>query len=144
MSTNDTLQLLQVCDAGAKMALDSIKQVLPKTKSPKLTGVLERYRVEHRHMEQNFGDMLHEHGTIEADPSVMAQMMASMSTGVKLAFDESDAKIADIVSNGCSMGIKTVTQSINRCPAASEDSVGAAKQLIRLEESFAEELRPYL
>ena len=41
MENNDTINLLKECDAGTKMAVVSIDEILEKTKDKKLRKILE-------------------------------------------------------------------------------------------------------
>ena len=55
-----------------------------------------------------------------------------------------DATTADLVSTGCSMGIKSLARYCNQYPTADEDSRGLAQSLIRLEDQLVKDMRPYL
>ena len=67
-----------------------------------------------------------------------------MSTNVKLLTGDVDEKIADIVTDGCNMGIKSIAKYLNQYPAATGDIKDLANQLIKIEEKLLHELRPYL
>ena len=67
-----------------------------------------------------------------------------MKTGVKLAMDESDATVADLITDGCNMGVKSLSRYLNQYKAADERSKDLAKRLIHMEEQLAVDVRPYL
>ena len=77
-------------------------------------------------------------------PPAMAKSMSRIKTGVKMAFDESDKTVADLITDGCSMGIKTLYRYLNEYKAADEKSKAIAKDLIGLEESLRADLTSYL
>ena len=70
--------------------------------------------------------------------------MSSVKTNLKLAINSSDEKIADLITDGCNMGIKSLSRYLNQYKAASEESKDIAKKLIKLEENLAENMRSYL
>ena len=78
------------------------------------------------------------------EPSAIAQGMSRMKTGVKLAMDESDATVADLITDGCNMGVKSLSRYLNQYKAADERSKDLAKRLIHMEEQLAVDVRPYL
>ena len=63
---------------------------------------------------------------------------------VMLGIEETDATVADLMIDGCNMGVKSLNKYLNEYEAADEVSKDIAKRLIHLEESLAEDLRPYL
>ena len=67
-----------------------------------------------------------------------------MKTGMKMAFDESDQTVADLITDGCNMGVKTLYRYLNEYKAADEKSKNIAKELIDLEESLRADLALYL
>jgi hypothetical protein len=67
-----------------------------------------------------------------------------MKTKMMLAIRESDAEIANLMTDGCNMGVKSLSRYLNQYAAADESSKDIAKRLIRLEEKLADDLRDYL
>ena len=70
--------------------------------------------------------------------------MSEMKTGLKLTFKESDHTIADLITDGCNMGVKSLNRYLNQYKAADEFSKDIAKRLIHLEEKLAVDIRGYL
>ena len=70
--------------------------------------------------------------------------MSELGTKLKLSVHESDQTIADLMTDGCSMGVKSLSRYLNRYAAADEASKGIARRLIALEETLAAELRGFL
>jgi len=63
---------------------------------------------------------------------------------MKLAMDESDATVADLMTDGCNMGVKSLNKYLNQYKAADENSKDIAKRLINLEEKLAVDIRSFL
>ena len=74
----------------------------------------------------------------------MAKGMSWLKTNMKLAMDATDHTIADLMIDGCDMGVKSLNKYLNQYEAADEHSKDIAKRLIKLEEKLGEDLRPYL
>lgn len=67
-----------------------------------------------------------------------------MKTNVKLVMDESDETIADLITDGCNMGVKSLNKYLNQYKAADEKTKDIAKRLINLEEKLAVDIRCFL
>jgi hypothetical protein len=63
---------------------------------------------------------------------------------MKLSVDDTDATIADLMTDGCNMGVKSLNRYLNQYKAADEVSKDIAKRLINLEEKLAVDIRQYL
>ena len=74
----------------------------------------------------------------------MAKGMSWLKTNVMLAIDGSDETIADLMTDGCNMGVKSLNKYLNKYEAADEVSKDIAKRLINLEEKLAVDIREYL
>jgi hypothetical protein len=58
--------------------------------------------------------------------------------------EESDATIADLMTDGCNMGVKSLNRYLNQYEAADEVSKDITKRLINLEEKLTIDIRQYL
>ena len=67
-----------------------------------------------------------------------------MKTNVKLVINESDHTIADLITDGCNMGVKSLNMYLNQYAAADEKSKDICKRLINLEEDLAIQMRQFL
>ncbi len=74
----------------------------------------------------------------------MAKSMSWMKTNVKLVMNESDHTIADLMTDGCNMGVKSLHKYLNQYKAADEKSKDITKRLINIEEKLALDIREFL
>lgn len=144
MIEQDTVKLLRECDAGIKMGTSSIDDVLDKVKSRNMKNSLEACRSEHSKLENECSQLLCSFGDEGKNPKVMAEGMSWVKTNVKLAFDESDATIADLMTDGCNMGVKSLNRYLNQYKAADERSKDITKRLIKLEQQLVFDMQGYL
>lgn len=140
----DTIRLLRECDAGIEMGTSSIDDVLEATKDKRLRQILQHCRDEHTALKLELEELLLRFQDEGKEPSAITQGMSRMKTGVKLAMDESDATVADLITDGCNMGVKSLSRYLNQYKAADERSKDLAKRLIHMEERLAVDVRPYL
>lgn len=144
MIEQDTIRLLRECDAGVKMGVDSIDDVLDYVSSEDLKKSLIHCKDEHIKLKDEIQELLEKYHDDGKEPNPMAKSMSWLKTNVKLVMHESDQTIADLMTDGCNMGVKSLNQYLNQYKAADEKSKDIAKKLIHLEEKLTEDIRGYL
>ncbi len=144
MIEHDTVRLLRECDAGIKMGISSITDVLGRVRHGELHTKLVRCRDEHKKLSREVSSLLHEYHDREKAPSTMATAMSKMKTGFMLGMKPGDSTVADLMTDGCNMGVKSLSRYLNEYKAASEVSKDIAKRLIHLEATLAADIRGFL
>ena len=144
MIEQDTVKLLRECDAGIRMGTDSIDEVVDYVNAPQMRDLLNASRYEHTKLGTEIQSQLDRFQDKGKSPNPIVQKMGWVKTGVKLAIDESDATIADLMTDGCNMGVKSLNRYLNQYKAADEVSKDITKRLINLEEQLSVDLRGYL
>lgn len=144
MIEQDTIKLLRECDAGIKMGVASIDDVVDRTKSPEFRAKLSNCKAEHEKLKTEINSLLKQYQDDGKNPNPIAKSMSWMKTNVKLGMDESDSTIADLMTDGCNMGVKSLNKYLNQYEAADEVSKDITKRLINLEEQLTIDMRQYL
>ena len=144
MINEDTIKLLRECDAGVKMGVASIDDVLEYVHNKEFKKLLTTCMEEHEKLNDEIQQLLEKYKDDGKDPNPIAKGMSWMKTNVKLSFNESDNTIADLMTDGCNMGVKSLNKYLNQYEAADEVSKDIAKRLINLEEKLAVDIRGYL
>lgn len=144
MIESDTIKLLRECDAGIKMGVSSIDEVMPHVKSNELYNSLNKCKDEHEKLERETNELLDRYEDKGKNPNPMAKGMSWIKTNMMLAMKESDATISDLMTDGCNMGVKSLSRYLNKYAAADEKSKDITKRLISLEENLAKDIRGYL
>ena len=140
----DTTKLLKECDAGTKMAISSINEILEKVEDPKLNELLTKSRNEHEELETEIHSLLSYHEEEQKEPDPIAKGMSFIKTNVKMGLNESDSTVAELITDGCNMGIKSLNKYLNQYKMADELSKKVTEKLIHLEENLRKDLRIYL
>lgn len=144
MIEQDTVRLLRECDAGAKMGVSSIEDVMDYVKSEDLREKLRECKQKHEKLNTEIQSSLEGFHDDGKEPAAIAKGMSWLKTNVKLAVNESDETVADLMTDGCNMGVKSLNKYLNKYKAADENSKDIAKRLINLEENLAVDIRGYL
>ena len=144
MIEHDTIELLRECDAGIQMGIGTIDEVKDHVGNSEFRAQLDNFQREYAQHQNEIQGLLHKYHDEGKDPNPLAKGMAWMKTNMTIAVNESDSAIADIITDGCNMGIKSLNKYLNQYKAADEISKDFAKRLINLEERQLEGMRQYL
>ena len=140
----DTVKLLRECDAGVKMGISSIEDVLSHVRKEDFQKKLEQCKRQHDDLQTKIQQHLDRFGDQGKEPNPIAKGMSWMKTTMKLGMEESDATIADLMTDGCNMGVKSLNRYLNQYKAADEVSKDITKRLINLEEKLTVDIRDFL
>ena len=141
---NDTISLLQECSAGANMAMSAIDQVLEGVENPALRDALTESRRVHDRIGGETRSLLRAQGQEGKAANPVAQSMAWLKTNWKLTVRPGDETVADLIVDGCNMGVKSLIRYCNRYPNASETARQIAGQLIDSEQTLCKSMQAYL
>lgn len=144
MAHTDTTELLKQCDQGVRMGIDAISDMLPKIDDEKLKDLLRKFSDRHNDIKIELDEMLESHGLKSETPNIMAKSMAEMKTDFKMMIKKDDKTAADLMTDGCDMGMKTLTKYLNEYEGAEEKAKDMARRIIKIEEDFEKALREYL
>ncbi|MBQ8526766.1 MAG: hypothetical protein IJ460_08645 [Clostridia bacterium] len=144
MIEQDTVKLLRECDAGIEMGVASINDVMEFVSDKDFEKYLGNCKNQHEKLGEEIESLLNSYNDDGKSANPIAKGMSWMKTNTKLTFDESDKTIADLITDGCNMGIKSLNRYLNQYKAADEKSKDITKRLIKLEERLAVDIRKYL
>lgn len=144
MIEQDTVKLLRECDAGVKMGVKSIEDVLDHVKEARLLQILSNCKKEHLELQKQIDEQLARFSDEGKEPAAIAKGMSWMKSNMKLAMEDSDKTVADLMTDGCNMGVKSLNRYLNQYKAADERSKDIAKRLVHLEEQLAKDVAAYL
>ena len=144
MIEQDTVKLLRECDAGTKMGISSIDEVLNHVENKDFKKKLTVCKEEHEKLQTEIDKLLGKYHDEGKDPNPIAKGMSWMKTNMKLGMEDTDATVADLMTDGCNMGVKSLNRYLNQYKAADEVSTDIAKRLINLEEKLTIDIRQFL
>ena len=144
MIEQDTIKLLRECDAGIKMGVGSIDEVLGQVRGGELRQCLIKCRNEHEKLANEIQTLLAKYHDKGKEPSPVAKGMSWIKTNAKMGMDDSDQTVANLMTDGCNMGIKSLQKYLNEYESADDRAKSLAKKIIATEETLLEDLRSYL
>ena len=144
MIEKDTVRLLRECDAGIKMGISSIDDVFDNVKNQTFKKQLKDSKSAHEKLGTEIRGMLANYSDTGKDPNPMAKGMSWIKTNAKMMMDESDQTVADLITDGWNMGVKSLSKYLNQYKAADEKSKDITKRLITVESDLARDIRGYL
>lgn len=144
MENMDTVKLLQECNAGVKMGITSIDEVLEKVSDSEFRKLLIESREHHEMLDNEIEELLEQYHATEKDPNPIAKGMSWMKTNMKMGMNHSDSTIAGLITDGANMGVKSLNQYLNKYDQANEKAKKICERLIQIEEKLSKELQKYL
>ena len=145
MPSDDTIKLLNECNAGVKMGVESINEVIDRVKNDDLRNILNKYLEDNKNLGDKTHEYLNQFHDSGKEPSPIAKTMSWFKTNIKLLQgSDVDEQIADLMTDGCNMGIKSIYRYLNKYPNANNDVKGLAKDIIKSQEKFLDDLRIFL
>ena len=144
MIEEDTVKILKECDSGIKMGVESIDEILDYVKDEKMKQLLEDSKDHHSLLRKDLQQLLDKYHDEGKNPNPVAKGMSWLKTNVKLTVNESDETVADLMVDGCNMGVKSLSKYLNQYKAADEKSKNIAKKLIKIEDDLSVSMRSYL
>ena len=144
MIQQDTIRLLRECDAGVRMGIASLDDVRKRVREDDLDARLAASRREHEQLGEKIRAALRRFGDEGKAPAAVARGMAWLKDSAELAAEPSRETAADLITDGCNMGVKSLSRYLNQYAAADEDSKAIARQLIALEDALAKQMRDFL
>ena len=144
MIEQDTVRLLRECDAGIKMGVSAIDEVMDKAQDEALRALLSRSKKDHDKLKESLQAALDRFGDEGKNPPPLARAMSAVKTNMELLMKPTDTAIADLMTDGCHMGVKSLSKYLNQYAAADESAKDVCKKLIAMEEQLAKDLRGYL
>lgn len=141
---NDTVELLKECNAGIKMGVGTIDEVLDKVENDNFRALLSDSKEEHQKLGSETHKLLDEYGDTGKEPNPMAKGMSWMKTNVMMSMNDNDNTVADLVTDGCNMGVKSLHKYLNKYESANDEAKDIAKRLINIEERLTTDIRQYL
>lgn len=144
MSDEDTVKLLRECSSGIEMAVASIDEVVEKANDTKLKQLLTDFKEQHEKIGDVVKNLLIKYDEKQKSPNPIAKGMSWIKTNIMTTVESKDATIADLIVDGCNMGVKSLSRFLNQFANADEESISITNQLISLEEKLSKDLRKYL
>lgn len=143
---DETNELLMHLYETADMGVKSTKKLLKilKNKDNKIKSLLENELKQYENFYKEAKNLLNKH-SIKPCKKLMANIVANTTMQMEIDKDNSDSKIAEILSRGFIMGVTGLKKKISDYEKeASHKIIRLAKNLVIFQEKEIENLKEYL
>lgn len=137
-------ELLRETNAGIKMGVSSLGGILGDVQSDELRRVIKESKLEHDRLGGEAHKLLDLYGSDTKEPHPVAKAMSTVKTAVKMAADRSDQTAAELITDGCAMGIRSLNHYLNVYKSASPDVIDLTKRVISSEQQLINDVKGYL
>ncbi len=139
-----TKKLLEECSQGCRMAVSSMDQVGKYITGDHMENVINDYKEKHQQLGRQADGMLKEEGKEPKQPGAAASAMSWITTEMKMKLNDDNSQISMLMMDGCNMGIQSISKALNQNEAASPESKTLARELVRTEEAFMQDMKQFL
>lgn len=140
----DTVKLLKECDSGIKMGISAIDDIIDDVKNTDFRILLHDSKTQHEKLKDEILVLLNEHNDDGKNPNPMAKGMSWVKTNMKMAVDGTDNTAADLITDGCNMGVKSLSRFLNQYKSADSKSRDITSRLVQIEDRLATDVRQFL
>lgn len=140
----DTKSLLSACGAGAQMAVGAMDGAVKRVKDARLRELLTQSIAAHESLGAKAEGLLEQAGAAPAQPGTMAKSMSWLKTNWVMMKRPGDAGAAELVTEGCDMGVRTLARTKNQSLGATNEAKELAGQLMRHERELSRQLSEFL
>lgn len=144
MTETDTAELLKECNSGIQMAVYSIDEILEDVTDTAFKNILNESKKQHETLGNETHELLNRYHEEPKEPTPIAKGMSWIKTNTKMIFEDSDKAAADLITDGCNMGIKSLYRYLNQYQAADKKAKNLTEKLIRTEEDLRHQICNYL
>lgn len=140
----DSIRLLRETNSGIQMGVSTIEEIIEDIQNKELRTVMSHAKSEHDKLGGEAHEMLLQYGCDTKEPHPMAKAMSTMMTNFKMAVERDDKAAAELITDGCNMGVKKLHQYLNEYKNADASVVSLTKKVIRSEEQLCRDVKGYL
>ena len=144
---NENTELLEFIYQNASMGVKSCTNLIKilNTKDNKIKKIVEGELKGYESFVKKSEKLLKKYKVEPKEKGVMADLMSKMGMNMEMMKDNSDARIADMLTKGFTMGNVDISKKIDRFEGdADKDILKLAKDLLKFGNENIELLKPYL
>ena len=126
------------------MGESAIEKTLATAKNEQLRAALTECKNTHAVLGDRTHALLLRSGADTKDPHAVIRMMSDVKIHTSLAMRGKDSTVASLMTDGCDMGVKSLSKYLNRYKKANPEAKDIARKLIDCELALEEKLRQFL
>lgn len=141
---NELLEFIyQNANMGAKNCTNLIR--ILNTKDNKIKNIVEEELKEYEKIAKKAEKLLKKNKLEPKEKGIMSDIMSKLGMNMEMIKDNSDAKVADMLTKGFTMGNVDISKKIDRFEKnVDKEILNLAKELLEFGKKNIELLKPYL
>ena len=144
---DENTELLLYIYQNAKMGVNSCTELIRilNSKDNKIKKIVEGELKGYESFVKKSEKLMRNYNITPKDKGIMANMMSKIGMDMEMMKDNSDARIADMLTKGFTMGNDDISKKIDRYEGdAEKDIIKLAKELLEFGKANIDFLKPYL
>lgn len=144
---DENTELLLYIYQNAKMGVNSCTELIRilNSKDNKIKKIVEGELKGYESFVKKSEKLMRSYNITPKDKGIMANMMSKIGMDMEMMKDNSDARIADMLTKGFTMGNVDISKKIDRYEGdAEKDIIKLAKELLEFGKANIDFLKPYL
>jgi hypothetical protein len=144
---DENTELLLYIYQNAKMGVNSCTELIRilNSKDNKIKKIVEGELKGYESFVKKSEKLMRDYNITPKDKGIMANMMSKIGMDMEMMKDNSDARIADMLTKGFTMGNVDISKKIDRYEGdAEKDIIKLAKELLEFGKANIDFLKPYL
>ena len=144
---NENNELLEYIYQNANMGVKSCTNLIKilNGKDNKIKKIVEGELKGYENFVKKAEKLLNKNGIKPKNKSIMNDMMAKMGMEMEMMKDNSDSRVADMLTKGFTMGNVDISKKIDRFEGdADKETLKLAKEMLDFGQKNIEFLKPYL
>lgn len=140
----DDAEMLGCLCQDADMGRSAAQHVLTLIHNHALAATVQEQLEDYNHAYESAAQILLESGQTPPKPKSVAKAMTTVSTDMQNMMDPSSSKIAQMMIQGNTMGITTITKQLHQYEEGREEIVDLARKQVEMEQRNIEDLKKFL
>ena len=144
---DENTEMLLFVYENAKMGVNSCTELIRilNGKDNKIKKIVEGELKGYESFVKRCEKLMRDNNITPKDKGIMANLMSKMGMNMEMMKDNSDARVADMLTKGFTMGNVDIAKKIDRYEGdADKDILKLAKDLLKFGEENIDFLKPYL
>ena len=144
---DENTEMLLFIYENAKMGVNSCTELIRilNGKDNKIKKIVEGELKGYESFVKRCEKLMRDNNITPKDKGIMANLMSKMGMNMEMMKDNSDARVADMLTKGFTMGNVDIAKKIDRYEGdADKDILKLAKDLLKFGEENIDFLKPYL
>ena len=140
---SETVKLLQCVYENAAMGKDAVKHLLAAAEDREMEQLLIRHLDGYSAVSAEARRAIEQRGRQAEKIGPAAKLSSRMTIGLRLLRDRSASHMAQMLAQGCTMGMKQLSGQMKALPAAAPGAKRLGRRLLAMEREQREQWRAY-